>query len=167
MIKHLNIQVNMRLTPILALAVLAALVPPRVLGQAVPNMSGEWKLNIALSDYGPVPVPQMLTRTIQHNDPSLHITTHQKGAQGESTTELVYTTDGRECVNKIQGSEARGTAKWQGDHLVIDSVRKLPDTELKTVENWSVSNGGKTLTIGVRIALAQQDYNIKLVFDKQ
>jgi len=162
-----HIRVTTSFSSLFALAVLAVLVPHRALGQTVPNLSGEWKLNIALSDYGPVPAPQMLTRTIQHSDPSLHISAHQKGAQGESTTELIYTTDGRECVNKIQGSEAKGTAKWQGDHLVIESVRKLPDAELKTVENWSVSNGGKTLTIGVRIALAQQDYTIKLVFDKQ
>lgn len=152
---------------ILTLAVVAVLVPFHAHAQAVPNLSGEWKLNIALSDYGSIPAPQMMTRSIQHNDPSLHISTHQKGAQGESTTELVYTTDGRECVNKIQGSEARGTAKWQGDRLIIQSIRSLQGADIASVETWTLSNGGKTLTIANRIALQQQEYNIKLVFDKQ
>ncbi len=124
-------------------------------------------MNIALSDYGPVPAPQMMTRSIQHKDPALHISTHQKGAQGETTTELTYTTDGRECVNKIRDSEARGTAKWQGGNLVIESVRNLQGTDIKSVETWTLSNEGKTLTIAVRVALQQQQYNIKYVFDKQ
>jgi len=148
-------------------AVVAVLVPFHTHAQSVPNLSGEWKLNIALSDYGSIPAPQMMTRTIQHNDPSLHISTHQKGAQGESTTDLVYTTDGRECVNKIQGSEARGTAKWQSDRLIVQSIRSLQGSDIATVETWALSNGGKLLTIAIRVALQQQEYNIKLVFDKQ
>jgi hypothetical protein len=152
---------------VLTLAVVAVLVPSHARAQSVPNLSGEWKLNIALSDFGSIPPPLMLTRSIRHNDPSLRISTYQKVAQGESTTELVYTTDGRECVNKIRDSEARGTAKWQGDRLVIESVRNLQGSDIKSVETWTLSNGGKMLTIASHIALQQQEYNIKFVFDKQ
>ena len=68
-----------------------------------------------------------MTRTIKHDDPALQISTHQKGAQGEATTELKYTTDGKPAENK--GS--KGTAKWDGDKLVVDSVRDFQGTELK------------------------------------
>jgi len=158
---------RMNFSTIIALAVLVVLGTDRTHAQSVPNLSGEWKVNIALSDYGTIPAPRMLTRTITHNDPSLHISTHHNGAQGETTPELIYTTDGRECVNKIQGSEARGTAKWQGDHLVIESVRNLQGTDIKSVETWTLSEGGTMLTITSRIALQQQRYSIRLVLDKQ
>jgi hypothetical protein len=164
MIKHVTERLNVSTVVVTVLAVLASF---RSLAQAPPNLSGEWKLNIALSDYGAVPLPQIMTRRIQHDDPSLHISTYQKRAQGETTTELAYTTDGRECVNQIQGSEARGTAKWQGDRLVIESVRNLQGSEIKSVETWTLSNGGRVLTIANHLALQQQEYNIKLVFDKQ
>jgi hypothetical protein len=157
----------MNVSTMIFLAVLAVLGPDRTHAQSVPNLSGEWKLNIALTDYGMNRAPQMLTRTITHDDPSLHISTHQNGTQSESSPVLVYTTDGHECVNKIQGSEARGTAKWQGGHLVIESVRNLEGTDIKSVETWTLSDDGKMLMIASRIALQQQQYNIKLVFDKQ
>src|SRR5277367_4263573 len=50
--------------------------------QAAPNFSGDWKMNIAKSDFGPVPAPEVLTRAIKHTDPALEIATHQKGARG-------------------------------------------------------------------------------------
>ena len=135
--------------------------------QAAPNFTGEWKLDIALSDFGSLPAPQIMTRSIQHNDPSLQIKTHQKSGQNEATTELVYTTDGRECVNKIQGSEARGTAKWQADRLVIESVRDIQGTPVKSVETWTLSSDGRMLTIVNQVKLPQQEISIKFVFDKQ
>jgi len=33
-----------------------------------------------------------MTRQIRHSDPALSMTTYQKGAQGEVTTDLKYTT---------------------------------------------------------------------------
>ena len=93
---------RMNFSTIIALAVLVVLGTDRTHAQSVPNLSGEWKVNIALSDYGTIPAPRMLTRTIAHDDPSLHISTHHNGAQGETTPELIYTTDGRGCVNKIR-----------------------------------------------------------------
>jgi hypothetical protein len=50
--------------------------------QAAPNLTGVWKLNLSKSEYGPVPPPDAMTRTINHNDPSLQISTSQKGAAG-------------------------------------------------------------------------------------
>jgi len=78
--------------------------------RAATNFSGEWKLNLAKSDYGPIQqfAPEFMVRTIKHAEPALHISTHQKGAQGEVTTELNYTTDGKPAENK----SSKGSAKW-------------------------------------------------------
>ena len=51
--------------------------------QSVPNLSGEWKLNAAKSDYGGVPAPEVMTRTIKHNEPSWNFLV-SKGRAGRS-----------------------------------------------------------------------------------
>ncbi len=131
--------------------------------QAAANFTGAWKLNLSKSDYGPVPQPDTMTRTITHNDPSLQISTYQKGAQGEATTELKYTTDGKPAENK--GS--KGTAKWDGDKLVVDSVREYQGGELKFHDVWNLSADGKTLTVNSHLIVPQGEVDLTLVFDKQ
>jgi hypothetical protein len=131
--------------------------------QAATNFSGEWKLNLAKSDYGIVPPPEFMTRTIKHNDPNLEASTHQKGAQGEVTTTLKYTTDGKPAEN----TGSKGSAKWESDKLVVDSVRDLQGAELKFHEVWSLSPDGKTMTINNHIVAPQGEFDLVLVFDKQ
>jgi len=135
--------------------------------QAAPNFSGQWKMNIAKSDFGPAPPPEELTRAIKHADPSLEFKTHQKGAQGEINTELKYTTDGKPCINKVNGSDSAGTAKYDGDHLVIESTREYQGMQLQSKETWTLSDGGKTLTIMNHIAVPQGEFDLKLVLEKQ
>src|SRR6478752_3416471 len=86
---------------------------------AAPNLSGNWRLNLAKSQYGQFPAPEVMLRTIQHKDPALSMSTYQKGAQGEVTTELKYSTDGKPVVN----GENKGSAHWEGDKLVIETSR--------------------------------------------
>ena len=133
--------------------------------RAASNFSGEWKLNLAKSDYGPIQhfAPELMVRTIKHEDPALQISTHQKGAQGEVTTDLKYTTDGKPSENK--GS--KGTAKWDGDKLVVDSIRDVQGTEIKSHDVWVLSADGKTLTVNSHLGTAQGDFDILIVFDKQ
>jgi hypothetical protein len=133
--------------------------------QAATNFSGEWKLNLAKSDWGPIQqfAPESMTRTIKHADPSLNISTHQKGAAGEVTSEVAYTTDGKPAENK--GS--KGSAKWDGDKLVIDSVRDAQGTEIKSHEVMTLSADGKTLTSLNHLATPQGEFDITNVFEKQ
>jgi hypothetical protein len=136
--------------------------------QAAPNFTGDWKMNIAKSDFGPVPAPEILTRAIKHNDPVLEIATHQKGARGEVNSELKYTTDGKPCVNNIQGGEAKGSAKWSGESLVIESERDFQGTPITSKETWALSEGGKVLTITNHVTVPKQgQFDIRYVFDKQ
>lgn len=134
---------------------------------AAPNLTGEWKLNTAKSAYGPFPAPQMMIRKVKHSEPSLSMSTYQKGAQGELNSELSYTTDGKLCVNKVRGGEAKGTAKWEGGKLVIESSQEVQGAALKSRETWSLSGDGKTLTIDGHLTLPQGEFDVKQVFDKQ
>jgi len=135
---------------------------------AAPNFSGEWKLNLSKSEYGQVPAPEFVTRSIKHSDPSLEISTHQKGAAGDVTSNLKYTTDGKEATNKTATGEVKGTAKWSGAKLVIDSTRTIQGFDIKSTETWALSEDGKTLTVQNHISLPQQgDFDVKQVFEKQ
>ena len=73
-----------------------------VVAQAVPSLSGEWKMVPAKSDFGQMPAPTSMVQKITHNDPELKVVSTQVSERGEFTTELTYTTDGKECANKTR-----------------------------------------------------------------
>src|SRR5260370_33792609 len=97
---------------------------------AKPNFSGEWKLNAAKSEFGPMPAPDKRTDKITHPDPSLKISTTASGAQGEMSFDLSYTTDGKESTNQLRGSPAKSTAKWDADTLGITTKAKFHDIDM-------------------------------------
>jgi hypothetical protein len=134
---------------------------------AAPNFSGDWKLNPARSKYGQFPAPSALTRKIQHAGPVLSMSTTQKGAQGEVTTELKYTTDGKPSVNKLATGDTQGVAHWEGDRLVIESAREVQGGQAKQKETWSLSDGGKTLTIVTHVTVPQGEFDVTQVLEKQ
>jgi hypothetical protein len=129
---------------------------------AAPNFTGGWMLNVSKSDYGKFPAPQVMMRQIQHKDPALSMSTYQKGAQGEVTTDLKYTTDGKPSVN----GESHGTAKWAGEKLVIESSREAQGAQLKQRDEWVLSADGKTLTISSHVSLPNGEFDVKQVFEK-
>jgi hypothetical protein len=134
---------------------------------AEPNLAGEWKLNLVKSDYGKFPTPISVTRKIDHAGSKLIFTTTQKGAQGEVTSKLGYTTDGKESVNEVAGGQSKGTAQWIGGMLVIESSREFQGATLKQKEIWRLSSDGKVLTIDSHVSIPNGEFDVKQVFDKQ
>lgn len=127
------------------------------------NLSGNWMLNLAASEYGQFPAPQVMMRTIAQEENAIRLSTFQKGAQGELNSELRYSTDGKPSAN----GDSLGTARWEGSRLVIESTRKVQANELKSREEWTLSGDGKTLTVVTRIELPQQGtFSVKQVFEK-
>jgi len=129
---------------------------------AAPNLSGTWILNVAKSQYGQFPAPDIMTRQIRHSDPTLSVSTYQKGAQGEVTTDLTYTTDGKPVVN----GPTEGTAHWEGDKLVIETSRDYQGTKLTQREEWTLSVDRKTLNIATHVKLPNGEFDVKQVFEK-
>ena len=147
--------------PLIAALVLAASA------FGAPNLTGEWKLNLAKSQYGAIPAPVEVTRKIKLEGINLTMSTQQKTAQRDSTSELKYTTDGKVCVNKVTNGDAKGTAHWEGDALIIESSQQNGAQELKSREVWTLSADGKTLTIQNHLTLPQGGVDVKQVFEKQ
>lgn len=153
----------------LALRILALAVALGALHQAgaQPNFSGEWKMNPAKSNFAPLPQPDRLVRKVAQHDSHLKIRTTQFGQQREIITDLVYTTDGAECKNVIRGQEFTGTARWDGDTLLIASKREVQGMEIVQRENWSLSTDKRTITIANHVETPQGAFDITIVLDKQ
>jgi hypothetical protein len=138
------------------------LIAMSLAAMAEPNFAGNWILNVSKSQYGQFPAPEVMTRSVQMQPSQILMSTYQKGAQGEVTTQLSYSTDGKPSKN----GTSSGIAKWDGDTLVIESARDSQGTKLMQREVWLLSPEGKTLTIQSHIKLPNGDLDVKQVFEK-
>ncbi len=150
----------------MAVALLIAM-PVANAAQNMPNLSGDWKLNLSKSNYGTFPAPLAVTRKIVLGGGKLAMTTTQKSPKGEVTSQLTYTTDGKESVNQLATGESKGSAQWIADKLMVTSSREIQGTTLKQTEIWSVSPDSKTLTIDAHVSLPNGEFDVKQVFEKQ
>ncbi|MBV6430815.1 MAG: hypothetical protein IANPNBLG_00935 [Bryobacteraceae bacterium] len=124
-------------------------------------------MNASKSDFGTLPAPEKLVRTIEHKDPEISVKTVQVGHQGEVKTEFRYTTDGREFTAKSAFGEIKGTAKWGGDTLVVETKRSVQGAEIKQVDRWTISEDGKALNVNSVIQTPNGAFKMSLNFDKQ
>jgi hypothetical protein len=130
-----------------------------------PNFSGDWKMNAAKSNFGPIPGPASITRKVTHAEPSLTIVEEQQGDQGTQVTTRKYTTDGTDMTFESSGAVVRGTAVWEGNTLILTSI--VDAIGVTFTDRMSISEDGRTLTSAVHIASAQGDLDLVVVFDKQ
>jgi hypothetical protein len=152
-----------RLFPLTFVLVALAVVQ----AQAKSDFSGTWKASTSKSDFGPMPPPDSMVEKIVHEDPSIKINIAQTGGQGDMTYDMAYTTDGKECVNTFAGNEFKTTLKWDGDALVSDTKGSFDGNDFTAKDRWTLSDGGKTMTVERHIATAMGDFEMKLVFEKQ
>jgi len=134
---------------------------------AAPNFSGKWKLDSAKSNFGPLPAPTVFNRSVNHDDPNMEVETTQSGRQGEVTSKLKYTTDGKESVNTLRGAEVKSVCKWDAETLVITYKRDTPQGEISVEERWKLSEDGKVTTIDSKISGAFGDIDMKTVLNKE
>jgi hypothetical protein len=128
---------------VLWMAVTAAILP----AQARPNFSGEWTLVVEKSEFGPMPPPSSMQRTITHVDPSLRYVTVQRTAAGETKTEVEFSTDGKPQKNLVQGNTMVTTGRWDGHVIVLSSTLAIQDARVSMEERLALSDGGRTLTV--------------------
>ena len=131
------------------------------------DLTGVWNMVAEKSDFGAMPAPSKIERTIAHKDPSILIKTVQSGQNGEITTEYKYTTDGQEFTQTTRFGELKGTAAWEGEDLVVKTKRQVQGAEITTVERWSLGDGGKSLTVSAQINTPQGEFKYKIHFDKK
>ncbi|HLY15740.1 MAG TPA: hypothetical protein VKR61_00890 [Bryobacteraceae bacterium] len=135
--------------------------------QAKPNFSGTWKLNVSKSDFGPMPAPDSRTDKITHDDPSLRDEISQSSQMGDMTSDMKYSTDGKETTNSIAGNEIKTTAKWDGDDLVITGKGSFNGADVTFDSHWSLAADGKTITVKQHVTSPMGEADLKMVMDKQ
>jgi hypothetical protein len=147
----------------------AALALQTVLhAQAKPDFSGTWVLVLDKSDFGQMPAPATMTRTITHKDPSFKVVTMQTGgAMGDTTVETTFTTDGKPATNTVQGSQMSTTAKWDGSAITFHSSINVQDTDSTIDDRYELSDAGKTLTVMRTFTTPDGPLATKLVMKKQ
>jgi hypothetical protein len=133
-----------------------------------PNFSGDWKLNAAKSNMGPLPAPTTYTRKVTHAEPSITIEDTQTGtALGDQHDTRTYTTDGKEIAYQANGADVKSSMSWDGDALAINSKASIQGMDLVIKDKVTLGDDGKTLTDTVHIATGQGDLDLTLVFEKQ
>jgi len=157
----------MKRRTVMSLLAVASLSAVSLMAADKPNFSGSWKLNSDKSDFGPTPAPTKLERTIKHEDPKMNIASVQTGPQGDVSTDITYTTDGKECVNKLMGQDVKMTAAWDGDKLAVKYKIDYQGMDVGIVEGWALSGDGKVLTISRNLSTPQGDFTATIVLDKQ
>lgn len=136
--------------------------------QSKPNFSGTWVMNVAKSDFGPLPASNSRTDVIDHTDPSIKVNVSDDGAQGKQDYTLNLTTDGKEATNTVGGGmETKSTAKWEGANLIVGTKLSFQGTDVTIRAVWALSADGKTLTETAHLvagALGETDQTF--VFEK-
>jgi hypothetical protein len=138
---------------------------------AKPDFSGSWKLDPAKSDFGQMKAPDKMERVIEHKDPEIKVKTTQSTPNGDRSTETAYTIDGKEQKQDSPRGAVMYTPKWDGDAVVIESRRSVTvggqQVDITGVERWSLTDGGKSMTIDTKMVLPQGEITMKAVFVKQ
>src|SRR4051812_1794195 len=132
-----------------------------------PNFSGTWKMDSERSDFGSVPKPASFVRTIEHQDPKIHVNTNFSTPDGNAVTDVRYTTDGKENVNTVRGSEWKSTMVWDGNSLELASKRTINGAEITTKERWTVTNQGKVMSVVNNTATPNGNITFTVVLNKQ
>jgi hypothetical protein len=133
-----------------------------------PNFSGDWTLNAAKSNFGPLPAPATFMRKVTHAEPSITIEDTQTGTPaGDQHDTHTYTTDGKEVSFQSNGADVRSTITWDGDALLINSKASVQGTDILIKDKITLSDEGKTMTDTIHIGAPQGELDMSIVFDKQ
>jgi|SRR5579875_2930371 len=139
------------------------------------NFSGTWKLNESKSDLGQFARFAPHTIKVEQNNDGITISKTAPSFNGDDvTTTEALTFDGKETETTVFGnSKKKSTVKWSDDAqgMTINYTIELDfngqTSEIKGTEVWSLSDGGKTLTLKINASSPQGDLSSTAVYDKQ
>jgi len=147
----------------LAVLVAAALVS---LAFAAPDFSGKWALN----------KDQSQMRTRDGATPDITLTVEQTAETLKVKQESSMDYMNREYTLKLNGEPTevpgrRGpqkmTAAWEGDVLVVTTVREFDGNTMTSTDRWQLSADGKVLTVDGKRQTPGGDFESKMVYEKQ
>jgi hypothetical protein len=130
-----------------------------------PNFSGSWELDVAQSNFGPMPGPTQSTQVIEHNEPLLRLTADSAGFMGESHVVFEFVTDGSEKVQTVENKPRKTHTYWDDAVLVTEwEIDNAGQPRFQMVERRSLSADGRTLTLHRRVDSAWAKWEQTAVF---
>lgn len=134
---------------------------------APPDFSGKWVLNKDQSEM----------RTRDGEKPDITMTVEQAAdalkVKQESSSEFMNREYSYKLNGETQEVAGRGgrmskvTPKWEGDVLVVTTVREGQQGTMTSTDRWQLSADGKTLTIAGKSQSSRGEFESKMVFQKQ
>jgi hypothetical protein len=129
-----------------------------------PDFTGTWSLNVPKSDFSPANPPTKMTLKIEQDTSSMQVSTQVTDGLGDHSYNARYTFDGKQNENSQDGISIESSCVWDKAALVFSIKRGM---NLQYKERWTISRGGKTLTIKRHTIYAHGEVNEKYIFDKQ
>jgi len=151
---------------VLTTIVVAVVISLTARAQGRPDFSGSWTRDAAKSDPVQGRGGGSSGLTIKQTATEIAITITGRG--GPETS--IYNLDGSESTNQSQSPEGpltvKGTAKWEGASLVIETSRVIQGMTVTTREVRTLDTGGKEMTIEAVTKSPQGEIRRKVVFTK-
>ena len=134
--------------------------------QGRPDFSGTWTRDAAKSDPTPAGRGGSSGHTIKQTATEIAVTI--AGRAGPETS--IYKLDGTESTNQVQSPEGpltvKGTARWDGASLVIQTTREIRGMTIVTREVRTLDTTGKEMAIEAITQTPQGEIKRKVVFTK-
>jgi hypothetical protein len=151
------------------LAVVCYLAPASARAQSHPNFSGKWTLDTTALQ-GPM-APRGMTMNVTQDSTTLTVESAANTQMGDQKGTSVFRLDGstsKSTYSTPSGAlEVTSTGVWEGATFVVTNIAQVQGQPLQITERWSLGDGGKTLSLDRAIAVAGQNFDVKLTFTKQ
>ena len=137
------------------------------------DFSGTWTLDESKTDFGEGPHFAAHQLVVSQNENELTVERSSTGRNGrEFKFTSDYKLDGQQHDLEMGNRTAKVTAAWMnsGKEVQIDTKMKFERNgetiEFNSIENWSLSEDGKTLTINLKTKSSRGESQQKLVYTK-
>jgi hypothetical protein len=143
--------------------------------QDKPNFSGTWTLDVAKSDFGPVPGPTSQTDKIEQNGQTIKVSVSADGEQGKQQFTFTYVTDGKDVTVSPDAPAAHPapevtlqniSSAWEGAVLVVHQKLLYGTEPVTGVSRYTLSPDGNVLTVDSDYQSQMGDATRTFVFER-
>lgn len=143
-----------------------------ILGAAVslqaaeaPTFAGQWKINLAKSDPGMMPLDAAYARRVTLEGNALTVA-EEHGVGGDDATRA-WAIGGEPTAFDVNGAHVLSAARWDGEALVVRSRIDAQGVEILTTVRMTLEDGGNTTKLAIDGETPVGPFIATLVFDRQ